>query len=104
MFRASRDFLYLSLDGSRQVDDKLEEGQVVTVDSQLDHYCARPTTPQHENLTLLQFVQRYRTPKTIGEPLPLRKREVIVIVRPYCSPDPTGPNYEQYCRQRLMMQ
>ena len=27
----------------------------------------------------------------------------MVTVRPYYSPDPNGPNYEQYCRQRLML-
>ena len=27
----------------------------------------------------------------------------MVIVRPFCSPDPNGPNYEQYCRQKLML-
>ncbi len=26
----------------------------------------------------------------------------MAIVRPYCSPDPGGPKYEQYCRQSLM--
>ena len=26
-----------------------------------------------------------------------------MISRPYCSPDPSGPKYEQYCRQQLMM-
>ena len=28
---------------------------------------------------------------------------MVVIVRPYCSPDPEGPKYEQYCRQKLMI-
>ena len=27
----------------------------------------------------------------------------VVIVRPYCSPDPDGPKYEQYCKQKLML-
>ena len=27
----------------------------------------------------------------------------IVSVRPYCSPDPNGPKYEQYCQQKLML-
>ena len=27
----------------------------------------------------------------------------MVIVRPYMSPETNGPNYEQYCRQRLML-
>ena len=58
MYRASHDFVILSLDGSRQVDNDQEEGTaVVTLASQLDHYRSRPTTPHMERLTLLEFVQ-----------------------------------------------
>ena len=103
MVRASRDFVYLSLDGSRQLDDQLEEGESVTVDSLLDHYCARPSTPLFDAMTLLEFVQTYRTPKRAGDDLTRRKKEVVVIPRPFCSPDPKGPKYEQYCRQKLML-
>ena len=28
---------------------------------------------------------------------------MVVIPRPYCSPDPGGPHYEQYCKQKLML-
>ena len=28
---------------------------------------------------------------------------MVAIVRPYCSPDPEGPKYEQYCRQKHMI-
>ena len=66
MVHCTRDFLYLSLDGSLDVEDKLQEGESVTVASQLDHYCARPATPEFEGMTLLQFVQRYKTPKKVG--------------------------------------
>ena len=103
MFRATRDFVILSLDGSREVDDRLKEGAVVTVDSQLDHYRARPTTPQFDNITLLEFVRGYRIPKRVGDDLIRRQKEVVVIARPYCSPDPNGPMYEQYSKQKLMM-
>lgn len=27
---------------------------------------------------------------------------MIVVTHPYCSPDPAGPQYEQYCYQSLM--
>lgn len=27
---------------------------------------------------------------------------MIVIVCPFCYPDPNGPKYEQYCKQKLM--
>ena len=46
MYHASRDFVILGLDGSREVDNKLDEGKVVTIDSYLDHYCARPATTE----------------------------------------------------------
>ena len=85
------------------MDNKLDEGKVVTIDSYLDHYCARPAMAEFQDLTILQFVERYRIPKRIGDNLVCRKKEVVVIVRPYCSPDPESPKYEQYCRQKLMI-
>ena len=94
MYHASRDFVILSLVGSREVDNKLDEGKVVTIDSYLDHYSARPATADFQDLTFWNSTgfQRVR-----------RKKEVIVIVRPYCSPNPEGPKYEQYCKQKLMI-
>ena len=89
---------------TRELADKLvDDGRCVTVDSLVDHYRARPTTPEFERLTLMQFVERYRIPKKVGEPLILRQKDVVVIPRPYCSPEPTGPKYEQYCRRKLTM-
>uniref|UniRef100_A0A1X7U1Y3 Uncharacterized protein n=1 Tax=Amphimedon queenslandica TaxID=400682 RepID=A0A1X7U1Y3_AMPQE len=41
-------------------------------------------------------------PKELGDEPKKRSKEVIVTPRPYWSPDPSGPNYEQYCRQSLM--
>ena len=102
MVRASRDFVILSLDGSQQVDDRLEEDKPVTVESQLDQCCARPVTDDFDKLTLSEFVQKYKLPKKKGDALIPRKKDVVVIARPYCSPDPSGPHYEQYCRQKLM--
>ena len=52
MYLASRDFVILSLDGSREVDNKLDEGKVVTIDSYLDHYSARPATTEFQDLTI----------------------------------------------------
>ena len=76
------------------MDNKLDEGKVVTIDSYLDHYCARPAKAEFQDLTILQFEERYRIPKRIGDNLVHRKKEVVVIVCPYCSPDPEGPKYE----------
>lgn len=81
----------------------LDEGKVVTVDSQIDQYCARPTIPLFKTLTLLQFIQRYRIPKRVGDNLCRRRKDVAMTVHPYCSSDPDGPMYEQYCKQRLML-
>ena len=55
------------------------------------------------HMTLLHFMQQYTMPKETGsEPLK-RTKKVIVIVRPYYSPDPQSPKYEQYCQQKLML-
>ena len=103
MFRASRDFVMLSLDGSRAVEDHLEEGQPATALSMLDHYIGRPTTPQFNDMTLLHFAQQYTMPKELGSNPSCRRKKVVVIVRPFCPPDPNSPKYEQYCRQKLML-
>ena len=100
MVRSSRDFVVLCLDGSREVDDNLEADKPVTVESQLDQYCARPDTGEFNKLTLLD-VEQYKIPKKKGVAFVPRKKEVLVIPRPYSSPDPDGPQYEQYCRQKL---
>lgn len=103
MYMASRDFVILSLDGSRQVEERLEEDKPATVTSTLDHYINRPATPQFEDITLLHFVQHYSMPKELGNEPAARKKMVVVIVRPHCSADPNGPQYEQYCKQKLML-
>ena len=103
MFRASRDFVVLSLDGSRAIQDQLDEDQPATALSTLDHYIARSTIPVFQNMTLLCFTQQYTVPKELGSEPSRRRKDVVVIVRPYCSPDPNSPKYEQYCRQKLML-
>ena len=54
-------------------------------------------------MTLLHFTQHYCIPPAEeGEPQK-RTKEIVVIIRPYYPPDPDGPKYEQYCRQKLML-
>ena len=72
--------------------EQLDECQPATALSILDHYVARHTK-------LLQFVRQYTMPKSD----PSRRKDVVVILHPYLFPEPNGPNYEQYCHQRLMM-
>ena len=99
MFKASRDFIILSLDGSRAVEDHLEEGQRATVLCIVDHYMGRLDSSHFNTMTLLKFARQYSMPKTLGaQPTP-RSRRIAVIPRPYISPDPAGDKYEQYCRQ-----
>ena len=93
---------YLSLDGSRAVEGNVQEGERATAHSVLDHYTSRPTTPHFNSITLLDFTRQYTMPKELGTEPKKRSKEVIVTPKPYCSPDPSGPNYEQYCRQSLM--
>ena len=85
------------------MDNNLEADKPVTIESQLDQYSARPDTGDFNQLSLLEFVEQYKIPKKKGVAFILRKKEVLVIPRPYCSPDPDGPQYEQYCRQKLML-
>ena len=103
MFRASRDFVLLSLDGSRAVVEQLQEDQPATAPSTLDHYLARPAAQSFCHMTLMEYTQQYTTPKQLGSEPSRRRKNVVVIVHPYCSPDPDGPKYEQYCRQKLML-
>lgn len=41
-------------------------------------------------------------PRHGGELKP-RNKKIVVIVRPYISPDPDSPEYERYCRQKLVL-
>ena len=102
MFKASRDFIVLSLDGSRAVEDHLQQDGQATVPSILDHYIATPTASHLNSITLLEFARQFTMPKELGAEPNRRSKKVVVIARPYCSPDPTGPKYEQYCDQSLM--
>ena len=102
MFRVSQDFIILSLDGSRAVEDHLEEGQHATALSIVDHYMGRPDSSHFNGMTLLEFARQYSMPKALrADPTP-RTRCIVVIPQPYISPDPAGKKYEQYCRQSLM--
>ena len=102
MFKASRDFIILSLDGSRAIEDHLEEGQRATALSIIDHYMRRPDSSHFYSMTLLEFARQYSMPKTLGAEPTARSKRIIVIPRPYVSPDPAGEKYEQYCCQSLM--
>ena len=90
------------LDGSRAVEDHLDEDQAATALSALDHYIGRPTTPQFNEMTLLHYVQQFTMPKQLGSNPSRRRKAFVVIVRPYFSPDPNGLKYEEYCRQKLI--
>ena len=62
----------------------------------------RPTTSHFNDITLIEFARQYSMPKTLGSEPTCRSRRIVVTPRPYCSPDPADPKYEQYCRQSLM--
>ena len=66
MFKASHDFIVLSLDGSRAVEDRLDEEQHATAPSIIDHYLVHPSTAPFSNITLLEFSRQYTMPKTLG--------------------------------------
>ena len=102
MYKASREFIVLSLDGSRAVEEHVQQDGRATALSILDHYIARPSTPTFNNMTIMEYAQQYTMPKDLGAQPNRRSKKVVVITRPYISPDPAGPKYEQYCQQSLM--
>ena len=102
LIRSSRDFTVLSLDGSRQVQSQMQEDTEVTISSILDHYVLRPATTTFEEMKLLHFAQNFTACQRRQDQSLNVTRERVVIVRPYCSPDPSGPKYEQYCQYKLM--
>ena len=102
MYKSSRDFVVLTLDGSRVLQPD-SDTQTATAPTILDHYIARPSTPSFDELTLLTFAKSYTMPKQLSGDVLRRRKDVVVIVRPYISPDPNGPNYEKYCLQKLML-
>ncbi len=71
------------------MEERLQEEQRATVPSIVDHYLIRPTAEPFHQVTLLEFARRYTMPKTLGAEPTHRSKQVIVIARPYCSPDPT---------------
>ena len=82
MLKASRDFIVLSLDGSRAVEDRLEEEQRATAPSIVDHYMRRPITPPFNDITLIEFAMQYSMPKALGSEPTCRSRRVVVIPVP----------------------
>ena len=100
LVKSTRDYTILSLDGSRQVEERPEDGcSRATVHH---HYVQRPADSVFEDMTLLSFARHYSMPKDLST-VPKRQKIKIVSVRPYCSPDPNGTKYEQYCQQKLML-
>ena len=83
--------------GTSQLNHPLDVTMVT-----LDHYVYHPTTPIFPEMKLLHFAQNYSMPKDAGSE-PKRHKMKVVSIRPYGSPDPTGPKYEQYCQQKLML-
>ena len=66
MYKASRDFIVLSLDGSRAVEEHVQEHGRATALSILDHYLARPSTSAFNNMTIMEYAQQYTMPKDLG--------------------------------------
>lgn len=84
------------------LEDHFQQDGRVTAPSILDHYIAKPAVSHLSSITQLEFAQQFTMPKELGAELNRKSKKVMVIVRPYCSPDPAGPKYKQYCRQSLM--
>ena len=102
MFKASREFIVLSLNGSRALEERLQEQNHAAALSILNHYMQRPNSARFNDMTLLEFARQYSMPKVSGTEPSHRSKRVVIIARPYCSSNPDGANYKQYCCQSLM--
>uniref|UniRef100_A0A1X7TE40 Helitron helicase-like domain-containing protein n=1 Tax=Amphimedon queenslandica TaxID=400682 RepID=A0A1X7TE40_AMPQE len=78
LYKASRSFINLSLDGSREVQNNTHEGERVTAHSVLNHYTSHPTTSQFNSITLLDFICQYTVLKELSNEPKMRSKEVIV--------------------------
>ena len=67
-----------------------------------NHYMRRPNSAPFDNMTLLEFSRQYSMPRTAQSEPSCRNKRMVVIPRPYCSPDPASSEYEWYCCQSLM--
>ena len=76
MFSASREFVLLSLDGFRELQERCCEDGPATVPNAVDHYRSRPKTPNFNDMTLLQFVQQYKMPEKVGAEPVHRNKDV----------------------------
>uniref|UniRef100_A0A1X7U9X6 Uncharacterized protein n=1 Tax=Amphimedon queenslandica TaxID=400682 RepID=A0A1X7U9X6_AMPQE len=89
MYKASRSFFTLGLDGSRGVEDTVHEGQRAIAHSVLGHCMWCRTTPPFHTNTIRHFTGQYTMPKELGDEPKKSSTEVIVTPRPYCSPEPS---------------
>ena len=103
LYCATRDFIILSLDDCRIVEDHLDNQRPATAPSPLDHYIACPNSPLFQSMSLLHFTQNYSMPTTHRSEVVRKCKSVVVIVKPHLSSDTDGPQYEQYCKQQLML-
>lgn len=90
MCNASREIVVLSLDGSHMVEanlQTLQTEQSATKSSILEHYAWQPHNSIFNDMTLLHFAKNYFMPKQLSNKPNRRRKEVIVVVHPYCIPD-----------------
>ena len=78
MFKASQDFVVLSLDGTCAVQQNIEEAEAVTAPSIVDHYRRHPSTGTFDRMTLLEFARSYSMPKELST-IPNRRRKDVVV-------------------------
>ena len=92
LYSASRPFVCLPLDGSRELAAELKSNESTTVKNFVDKYKKRPDI--YENCSLIEFTQKYNFGK--NDNVYTRQNEAIVTTIPYVSSDPKSPTYDDY--------
>ena len=74
MYKASRDFVGLSLDGTRAVEQNIEEAEAEACSI---HFRRHPSTGIFDSMILLQFARSYSIPKELSA-IPNREERMLL--------------------------
>ena len=93
----------VSLNGSRRLRNTrcVKVGESCTDNSLLNVYANRHQYDRLNNMTNINFVQFVSKYKLVNE-LKILPENVVPRIFPTYSPNPKGPNYDLYCKYKLL--
>ena len=92
----------VSLNGSRRINLSSADGEVCSNNSLLDVYANHTQYSSANDTNKLNFVQFATQFKVVNKKLTRLPDNVVPRIFPTYSPNPTGPNFSQYCKYQLL--